>query len=703
MATKTDNAPAPVIELSPGRKLARSLAHADGWANALSGIGMANRDKTTQNTFATSPLTVEQCEDLWRGDDMAAKAVERIPEEMLREGFVVRVKAMDAPEAVDPNADPLAPEGDPEDDTGEIVPEEGAGAEGDKPADPKAGETEPGSEELPDEPPPAGEETDKPKPGPEDRPAEGQAAPNAPADPKAGKPSDPNAPPAKPEEDPKKPKRDAFGGPPGGGAGFGAPPAPPKPPGVIKRGDGETKEIEEAVTAKLEELKAEDRFLEALQKERGLGGSAILVGADDGMKNLRVPLNLEGIRDVRFLTVLSPQELVPVEYFSNPLEPNYGEPSIWRIQPQGVPISGSTANAFATMTEVHASRLIIFGGIRVSRRQVQSQNGWGDSVLVRMHKVLSDLGMSWGGAAILLADFAQAVMKINGLAELIATDQDEVVIKRAQTVDLTRSIARMILIDGENEEFERKSTSLAGFPEMLDRFASRFAAAADMPVTLLMGEAPAGLNATGDSDIRSFYDRCAAKQRKHLRPALERLIRLVFLSAEGPTHGVEPEVWGLEFAPLYQLTAKEEADRRKVIADADAIYLDRGVVTPEEIAASRFGGDKFSAETVIDFEGREDLAVQHEEAVAEHEVQTEEAKKAAEENPPDPNAPPPNGPPGAPPPPAGKPGKPAPAPAPARGKAPPPKGKAPPFAKKDNARGAARKAPAKASPKKRRG
>lgn len=683
MATKNDNANAlaPVENLSPGRKLARSLAHADGWSNALTGIGMLNRDKTAQGSHATITMTAEDCEDLWRGDDMAAKAVERIPEEMLREGFSVRVRAMDKPETLDPEA---APEGEPGALPGEDDPAlEGGAAPEKKPTDPNAPKN-PGAPEDPNAKAKSGE-PEKPAPGPEDQPAEGEPKPGDPAPEK--KPADPNADPnapADPEEDPKKAKKD-FGGPPGGG--FGGPPKPEAPPGVIKRGDGETKEIEEAITAKLEELKTEDRFYEALTSERGFGGSAILVGADDGSKNLRAPLNLEGIRAVRFLTVLTPRELTPVEYFSDPLAPNYGEPSIWRIKPQGVPISGVGASAFSGMAEVHASRLIIFPGVRVSRKQVQANNGWGDSVLVRMRKVLSDFGQSWGGAAILLADFAQAVMKINGLAELIATDQDEVVIKRAQSVDLTRSIARMILIDGENEEFERKSTSLAGFPEMLDRFATRFAAAADMPVTLLMGQSPAGLNATGASDIRNWYDRIASSQRKKLRPALERLIRLVFLSKEGPTNGVEPEVWGLEFAPLYQLTSIEEATRRKAIADTDAIYLDRSVVTPEEIAASRYGGDKFSAETVIDFAGREELAVQHEEAIAQHEEETAKAKEEAAKNPQDPNAPPA---PGAPPfgkaPPAGG-NKPPPGKAPPRPPPPAPKKDARTPPKKSNRKG----------------
>ena len=71
------------------------------------------------------------------------------------------------------------------------------------------------------------------------------------------------------------------------------------------------------------------------------------------------------------------------------------------------------------------------------------------------------------------------------------------------------------------------------------------AGAADIPVTRLLGQSPAGLSATGESDTRNYYDMIAARQEVELRPRLERLDRLVLHSA-----GVDPEALTFEFRPL---------------------------------------------------------------------------------------------------------------------------------------------------------
>ncbi len=228
-------------------------------------------------------------------------------------------------------------------------------------------------------------------------------------------------------------------------------------------------------------------------------------------------------------------------------------------------------------------------------------------MFVRISKVLSDFHQTWGSAAILMQDFAQAVLKINGLADLIATNQDDVITRRAQALDMSRSVARMFLIDSE-EEFERKATPMTGMPEMLEKFALRLAAAAGMPVTLLMGQAPAGLNATGASDIRFFYDQIAARQTHQLSPKLQYLVRLVMRAKDSASGSVEPDNWSIQFNPLWQLTDLEMADVRLKQAQADLIYLQNGCVSPAEIATSRFGGDEWSAVTQIDFENRSAMA-----------------------------------------------------------------------------------------------
>ena len=109
-------------------------------------------------------------------------------------------------------------------------------------------------------------------------------------------------------------------------------------------------------------------------------------------------------------------------------------------------------------------------------------------------------------------------------------------------------------------------------------------------------------------------------------PGLEKLVRLIFKSSAGPTKGTEPERWRIEFRSLYQPTEQETATTRKIVADTDVAYINAGVLYPEEVAASAFGGSKFSSERQIDWEGREKMA-------ADEEARAKEMQSAEAEDP----------------------------------------------------------------------
>jgi phage-related protein (TIGR01555 family) len=166
---------------------------------------------------------------------------------------------------------------------------------------------------------------------------------------------------------------------------------------------------------------------------------------------------------------------------------------------------------------------------------------------------------------------------------MIAGGQKDALYTRAILLDTLRSVSRAIFLDADHgEEFTRVQTTFSGVSDILDRSANRLAAATEIPVTLLMGQAPAGLNATGASDVRIFYDLIKSQQANELSPKLMRLIRLFAIGA-----GYRNERFKIEYHPLWQETPAEQATRRQSIATADAIYIQNEVFTPEEVAKVR--------------------------------------------------------------------------------------------------------------------
>jgi phage-related protein (TIGR01555 family) len=360
-------------------------------------------------------------------------------------------------------------------------------------------------------------------------------------------------------------------------------------------------ELASEVTQKLDTLGA-DNYLEiAAGYERGYGGGAILIGANDGQADMTQPLNLAKVKEINWLTPLEARELMPLYAYADPRAPKYGQPEIYQLMSRAVLPSYSGNYSSATML-IHESRLIVFPGIRVSRYQVSNaRGGWGESTLARTYRVLRDFNTAWGAAGVLVSDFAQSVIKIAGLWEALALDGEKAFQNRLAAMEYGRSTVNAVTIDA-GDSYERQQTPLSGLPDLLEKFAVRLAAACDMPLTLLFGTSPAGMNATGESDIRFFYDRVAAYQNRKMVPALRQLCQVIFRTIGNKQ---EPDKWSVKFRPLWQDSSKDKAAAMLTQAQADVAWIGAGVLSPEEIASAHWGKGEYDPNISVDFEARE--------------------------------------------------------------------------------------------------
>jgi phage-related protein (TIGR01555 family) len=363
---------------------------------------------------------------------------------------------------------------------------------------------------------------------------------------------------------------------------------------TVKVGDIAT---ETAVQQAVTRLHVVPRLREAWTWARVFGGGAVLLGCDDG-RDPAEPLDTVALRRVLFVTSVTSRELWPETWELDPLNERFGEPVIYRLTRVG-------GGGGMDTSRVHHSRLVRFEGLPTTRQRRITLKGWGESYLQRAH----DLLVEWNGAHTAVNDLVQqssiGVFKMKDLMSLVASDPDGTLKKRMEAMDLARSVAKSILLDSEGEAYERVEVgALTGLPDLLDRYSLRLAGALEMPVSILLGREPAGLNATGEADTRAWYDSIDAERETTLKPAAERIVKLIMLSQQGPTRAQEPKGWSVEFPPLWQPTESERATLRKTVADTDAVYLQNGVLTPEEVARSRFRPEGWSAETEVDIAAR---------------------------------------------------------------------------------------------------
>ena len=185
-----------------------------------------------------------------------------------------------------------------------------------------------------------------------------------------------------------------------------------------------------------------------------------------------------------------------------------------------------------------------------------AENLWGQSVLERLFDRLLAFDSTTQGAAQLVYKAHLRTYKIEGLRDIIAAGGPilEGLVKQIDFIRSTQTNEGMTLMDSK-DEFEAHSYAFGGLDAVLLQFAQQLSGALDIPLTRLFGQSPAGLNSTGESDLRTYYDGINQQQERRLRSGVETLLRLTYLSTFGKPM---PDGSDFTFRPLWQLTEVEK-------------------------------------------------------------------------------------------------------------------------------------------------
>jgi len=320
-----------------------------------------------------------------------------------------------------------------------------------------------------------------------------------------------------------------------------------------------------AIEAEEARLDVQRKVARALRLARLYGGAALVLGAGDG--DPAQPLPPLGRGGLRYLHVMHRWEIAPGEIDRDVLSPGFGEPGWYQV-----------ASAGRGGVRLHPSRVVRLAGAELP--DGAGTDGWGDSVLQAVMDAIRHAGLAAQGVATLIHEAKLDVIRIPQLTQNLAqADYAQRLVDRFTLANTMKGLVNALVIDKE-EEWDRKQLSFAQLPEIMQQYLQIAAGAADIPATRLLGQAPAGLNATGEGDIRNYYDRIAAEQRVTLGPALRRLDEALILSALGSR---PPEIRS-EWAPLWQLGAGEVAAIGKTKAETSALYAASGLIPPEVLA-----------------------------------------------------------------------------------------------------------------------
>ena len=261
--------------------------------------------------------------------------------------------------------------------------------------------------------------------------------------------------------------------------------------------DGTTLLLQDAeIQSVLEDLRVQELFSAALAWDRLYGGAAILMLVNDG-GTLEDPLNEESIKTVEGLEVFEPPEIQVHDsyYYDDPYNPNYGKPEFYTL-------IGYNGNSFL----VHESRLLVFKSGVIPTQKRRMRDGWGGKVFDELRENLLQYSAGNNLALMALSRMSQGILKLEGLTNNLENKETEKFVQvRLQLIDMVRHLMNTIAIDKE-DDYDLKNMSLAGVKDVIEQFETALSAASDIPVTVLFGRSPGGLNSTGKADMENYYN-----------------------------------------------------------------------------------------------------------------------------------------------------------------------------------------------------
>ncbi|TVQ98105.1 MAG: DUF1073 domain-containing protein [Deltaproteobacteria bacterium] len=335
------------------------------------------------------------------------------------------------------------------------------------------------------------------------------------------------------------------------------------------------------------------------------GGAALLLDVDDG-RDPSEPIDTASVRSVRWVRAVDRHELQPVEWFDASAGRRAGEPMRYRLHLHGSSggmILGPDGRSYAP--RVHADRVIRVIGCPIPRRMAPLYEGWGQSRLAVCAEEILRIHKAEGSIEKLLDEFGIAIAKIKGLVEMARSNNRALLERRMEALALSKSTLRLIALDSDGEDFSQRNSTVTGVADIYSQVnIPALASCAEMPITLIFGTTPKGLNAGDDKAGRENYHvSIHSRQVGRLQPVVERVVELVRASRDGPGVAEDAEL-RIEWASLDDLTDLEAAELRQKQQQTDRGYWEMGVLSEREVRHSRFGGAGYSTDTRL-LEGEE--------------------------------------------------------------------------------------------------
>lgn len=310
-----------------------------------------------------------------------------------------------------------------------------------------------------------------------------------------------------------------------------------------------------------------------------LKGAAGVILAVKGGGALSAPLDDETITELVKLIDWDAEDMTEFSWYPDGSCETY----MWNPPPQGGPTPAGVI--------VHETRLVKFPGAKTTARGRRRSKGWDQSVLQRVVNALRSFDGMFASTDAMFSDASQRIFKLKGLiASLAEADGSGAldVTSRLQMLDMQSSVNKAIMLDagdetgnGEEDYSVIDRPTLGTLDGVMQVYLIRLAAAARMPLTVLLGMSPAGMDATGESDMILWFNSVDTYRRLVLEERILRLVRIVARSL-----GIDASTWEIEWPELARPKPLDVRTAEQMNVQSAVQLIEAQVLVPEEVALS---------------------------------------------------------------------------------------------------------------------
>lgn len=249
-------------------------------------------------------------------------------------------------------------------------------------------------------------------------------------------------------------------------------------------------------------------------------------------------------------------------------DPEFGYPRYYNVVLDDT--SGETLR-------IHHSRMLMARGRMLPIQEEVNEEYWGASEIEHVYEELQKRNATSANIAQLVFQANVSAMRIGNFGEALAMGTEEQKRKVMESIYNVNRIKNSfgLLLMGNEDSYEQHPYSFAGIAEVYESFMMDMAGAAEIPATKLFGRSPQGMNATGESDMKNYYEMLAQLQERNLRPAMEKLLPVMAMSL----WGVIPEDMEIVFEPLMTTTPDQRAEIMSKQAGAIIQAFSAGVIS----------------------------------------------------------------------------------------------------------------------------